>query len=899
MTNEQCQLPLPGEDGKSIFESVAESFSKLADMAESSGKYIDIEAFPQREGLPGLSEGVAKPGVERGKPIDIKAAPQVSLTGEGGQAARLLEAGAPPPGAIPSRVENPEEALRLAAERKGEPLGPSGSGTGKEPPKGPRGGRQPELPGTPGRRPNILLGTARAAGDIVGFGLVRALQTSGDLSYFLRQGLILARHQTPAQWGRAFRAFFSEQYALEKQAAIEARPYNPRTIDLTSFKKDAKLVDREEDFMSNLAEKIPVIKQLVRGSQRAATVFINDLRSGTANAFARHMIRQGVDPHSAEFIHDLNTYGSFVNRATGRGNMGALESSLPLLNTIFYSARRNVGLVQAPGYLFNSSARVRMEVWKDFLSFFDIGLTTLLLADVAGADVGLIPGEADFGKIQVGNTRVDIWGGYQQMARTAYLIADGTLKGDEEQVQEASWRFLRNKLSPGGTAAVDITEGKTALGEPVSLTDLDEAQFWSDRVLPLGAQGLMDAWKEHSAEQFALAATGLLGTGVQTYQTLQEARDEEAISQFNKKYDDLKTSERDAVDNSPVVLSKKAERPPSKYQTDKEAILAPYRAEREDAERAFFNNELDVPLQDRYHDISLKEIGAKQALKETFKSELAKVDQDKFEKKLSEYYALERKNPSGSIDFDGTENARNTWLIAQDRDVQEWIADFEDFQFKKKSPLEQRLRKYQDAKEAAGYYEKGITQEQREKLDKDNPELDALSWYFSGGKKEGRPYSLQSAAAVDHALQMGVTGRPIYYQGLNRPIDQDSRDAWLASGKQIDNYANITGKFYDIILAREGINRKFDSFNEEQQALIKSKLSGRVSALSTDYLESSPDLNAWLVWWGYNIKLHTQESIRALNTIQRRYGNRPILRPDGTQYKPEMTTQLRNELTNG
>jgi len=523
-----------------------------------------------------------------------------------------------------------------------------------------------------------------------------------------------------------------------------------------------------------------------------------------------------------------------------------------------------------------------------------MGMGTLAMAKFAGAEVGIDPSDADFGKIRVGNTRVDIWGGLQQMARTSYLVADGLATGEEEESLDALLGFARNKLSPGGGFIADVATGETAVGEKVELGSPD---YWSRFGLPLAAQGFQEALQEHSTTEALLSVSNLFGTGTQTYSTVSDVRDEEAQAQFGKNYSELLPTERRAVDESPSVEAKKAERPPSAAKVAADAKKAEFDQEQNEAEIAALNDEAPQPITETWREIQLKRIGARDMLQTVFAEQFSKQEKDQFVKALDSYYAIEKKI-GGVYDFDATEVARSTWLEQQLPEVKAWIADYEGLQERLKSPMYQKYKEYNRKRDAAGYFEDGITQQEREQLDVDNPELDALGWYFKGGVIGKKPPSVQSAAAVDYALKSGLPRRPIYYSGLNRPITPDTIEAWDASKKSIENYDTLTPRLYNLALVQAGINKKYTDFNPEQQKIIRQTFGGQVSSLSEQFIESSPSLNAWLVWWGRNIKLHTEESVLMLSQLRKRYGNAPVVMADGSPYVSQMTAELQRDLRN-
>jgi hypothetical protein len=64
-----------------------------------------------------------------------------------------------------------------------------------------------------------------------------------------------------------------------------------------------------------------------------------------------------------------------------------------------------------------ASPTVRKEMLKSVLTVTGAGMTVLGLAKANGLKVGDDWRSSDFGKIIIGKTRLDIWGGFQQYAR--------------------------------------------------------------------------------------------------------------------------------------------------------------------------------------------------------------------------------------------------------------------------------------------------------------------------------------------------------------------------------------------------------------------------------------------------------------------------------------------------
>ena len=127
----------------------------------------------------------------------------------------------------------------------------------------------------------------------------RSLRASYDLSAPFRQGLVLgARH--PRMFSREFapmvRAARSEHAYQDIMDDIASRPTFPvmqkAKLQLTDLEG---LSTREEQFMSNLAEGIPVIGRGVRASGRAYTAFLNKFRADAFDHYLKIAEAQGLD----------------------------------------------------------------------------------------------------------------------------------------------------------------------------------------------------------------------------------------------------------------------------------------------------------------------------------------------------------------------------------------------------------------------------------------------------------------------------------------------------------------------------------------------------------------------------------------------------------------------------
>ena len=356
----------------------------------------------------------------------------------------------------------------------------------------------------------------------------RAIMASADMSAPLRQGIFLIGR--PKQWLPAFRDMF--KYAFNEKAYnglmldIEKRTTYPLMkeggLSLTNIGKS--LYGREEKFMSNLAERIPVLGHIVRGSHRAHTGFLNKLRADVFDDMVSHAQKQGLRIEG-KLLKDI---GNFVSAATGRGKLpGAIERSAVTLNSLFFSPRLMASRVNLlnPVYYAKLDPFVRKEALKSLLTFAGTATSIVTLAKLGGADIGVDPRSADFGKIKIGNTRYDPYGGFQQYIRLAAQLITGehisSTTGVKTTVGEGYkpltrtdiiGRFLETKESPVVSFALGLLRGQDNLGK-----DFNIAQETAQRFIPMVAQDMYDLYKERGLEGIAMGTPAIFGAGLQTY----------------------------------------------------------------------------------------------------------------------------------------------------------------------------------------------------------------------------------------------------------------------------------------------------------------------------------------------------------------------------------------------
>jgi hypothetical protein len=122
-----------------------------------------------------------------------------------------------------------------------------------------------------------------------------------------------------------------------------------------------------------------------------------------------------------------------INHFTGRADLPAFpdgpgaEKATAVLNGAFFSPRFTISRFQsvedALGVIKSHDSLAAREAPSDMVKFVGAGLSILALAKLAGAKVEDDPRSSGFGKMRVGDTTVELWGGMQPIGRyTAQLI---------------------------------------------------------------------------------------------------------------------------------------------------------------------------------------------------------------------------------------------------------------------------------------------------------------------------------------------------------------------------------------------------------------------------------------------------------------------------------------------
>jgi len=355
----------------------------------------------------------------------------------------------------------------------------------------------------------------------------RTLLTSWDLSATFRQALFFALlHPTkvPVWFGKQLKYLVSEKLALDLDDALRARPITKiflsgKTPGYLRPLRETTLSVAEESYMpGGIIRRVPGIRR----SERAFAGYINESAVDTFEAGYNAMKAQGA----TEDMIDI--WRGFINMAGGRGTLPKrLEGYAPALNLVLFSPRLQAATLQMPRQigrmLLSKNPYMRKEAAKALIAFVGGGSALVGLLSVTGrGKVETDPRAGDFGKLVIGETRLDIWRGYIQYARFVAQLLSGERKSaygnmNKAERGEIAGRFIQSKMSPVAGLIADLWRNETYMGDPIFSDTTGFSKTVRNRVLPLAVQDIIDAVEQNGANGMLVAVPATLGIGALTY----------------------------------------------------------------------------------------------------------------------------------------------------------------------------------------------------------------------------------------------------------------------------------------------------------------------------------------------------------------------------------------------
>lgn len=332
------------------------------------------------------------------------------------------------------------------------------------------------------------------------WGITRLLQATGEFSFVGIQGLQQSvAHPIHAKeaFKIALQNFASESKSEKWLREIKSQEWYPelKQSKLAITEPNAKTTAREELFFSDYTNLVwdtigfPIklfskkafdkwtTLSPFKGFERAASGYLDTLRVLRFLDGKQMLEKNGItfnkNPEAYKQMADA------INTMTGRASLGRAEQLSQSLTKVFFSPRNwasaiktatpyalyHFGKMRAGAEGFKPSIAQKMAI-GDFAKF--IGATTSMVALAAAyfnnddddeTGVEFDPTSSDFGKIKIGDTRIDPWGGrIQQVVLLSRFIADSVKKESGEIIPLGT----RNKTPTKKELLIDMATNKLA-----------------------------------------------------------------------------------------------------------------------------------------------------------------------------------------------------------------------------------------------------------------------------------------------------------------------------------------------------------------------------------------------------------------------------------------------------
>jgi len=328
-------------------------------------------------------------------------------------------------------------------------------------------------------------------------GLAKSIKASLDNSFVFRQGF-KSMFAHPKLWANnAANSWKIIAQQLGKKGTsddvvngIKAEIYGRENALNGKYKKmGLDLGGVEEAFPTSLPEKIPLLGRVYKASQSAFEGTAYRLRADIADELIKQAERAGRDTTEKNLLKSIGTY---TNSLTGRGDLGRAEGFSKAFNNLFFSPRffkSNIDFLTAHAFDSKMDPMLKKRAAINLMrAIAGVGSGLALAKAINPDSVNFDPTSSDFGKIKVGNTRVDVTAGMSSfitlLARSADVAARGATQGEMQLGGKKSYNrtnplgslfgtFLSNKLAPLPATVRDMAAGKTFSGRPMNLNSTE------------------------------------------------------------------------------------------------------------------------------------------------------------------------------------------------------------------------------------------------------------------------------------------------------------------------------------------------------------------------------------------------------------------------------------------
>lgn len=346
-------------------------------------------------------------------------------------------------------------------------------------------------------------------GDV--FDLKRLLQTTGELSFALRQlGMFAGMHpvQMTEKTLQSLRSLVDPVYRYKVNRAIfndEDMPLAHRAgLRMTPIGSVSSLTQQEEYLMGRWSERIPVVREFTQ----AGITLLNLVRLAHFKTLYRTLgtTEQGMPMANAKFL------GNAVNVFSGRPGLGKAETIAVGFNRFFYAPKWVISRfavlygqpvwhdIRKPGTLRLNpeiALKARAIVIGEYARFFASLAAYYSLSMLAGGELDDDRHSNTFGQVRWGKDKyIDPTMGIGRIIALHFQLAEGLKKSDatsQEKKLSGYTKFVeiarygRGKLGPLPGDIVDFLVGETIVGEKVTVTQ------WLKEFPPIAWGDIYDA----------------------------------------------------------------------------------------------------------------------------------------------------------------------------------------------------------------------------------------------------------------------------------------------------------------------------------------------------------------------------------------------------------------------
>lgn len=283
-------------------------------------------------------------------------------------------------------------------------------------------------------------------------------------------------------WAKGAKAYGSKTVAQDIESAALSQPLFKPTKNFLTGKMDgpsyadqvglltgdlSKYMKRDEAIRGQLAERIPIYGRHVAASNRAFNAFLNSVsrdtltnlvndavklsESGKSGGLTGNMFTNKPTPNPLKDLTAGKAIAEMINTSLKRGKLGVevgnyevnLEKQARFLSNTFFSPRSISSEIRVlnPSTYIMTNPFVRKQYVTNMVRRVGMWWTLAGLASLGGAKVSRDITSPDFGKIRIGDTRIDPPGGLQQFLVLGAQTAAGGKTSTTTKDRRGNYEF--------------------------------------------------------------------------------------------------------------------------------------------------------------------------------------------------------------------------------------------------------------------------------------------------------------------------------------------------------------------------------------------------------------------------------------------------------------------------